>query len=72
MRYRGHYAGAVGVFPSFGIIVDDQTMTWTTDPQGNDIPEPMMGVPFTREGSSPIGSGRAFDLFPGGKARPSK
>ncbi len=72
MHYRSHYGGAPGIFPSFGIIVDDQTMTWTTDPLGNDIPKPMMGVPFTREGSSPIGSGKAFDLFPGGRAQLSR
>jgi len=57
----------------FHITVDDATatadgnMTWTTNPPGRDIREPMLGVYMSYGG--PVGSGKAFDLYPGGRAR---
>ncbi len=65
MLYRMHYATAPGIGPSFGIVVDDATMTWTSDPPGHDINQPVTGY-FTRGG--PIGSGKQFQVCPGGKA----
>lgn len=64
--YRMHFQNvAMGV--SFGIVVDSEKLTWTSDPPGNDIPQPMDGY-FTGEDHS-IGSGKRFEIFPGGRAR---
>ena len=65
MLYRLHYATPPGLGPSFGIVVDDSTMTWTTDPAGYTLDKPVPGY-FTCGG--PIGSGKQFVAHPGGKA----
>lgn len=64
MKYATHNQDPIN--GSFGITVDYETMTWTTTPPGHDIREPMLGVYMSRGGLP--GSGKAFDLFPGGKA----
>ena len=66
MLYRVHNAGAPGVKPSFGIVVDDETMTWSSDPPGHDLDQALFGV-YASRGGAPR-SGKAFDLFPGGRA----
>jgi hypothetical protein len=66
MRYRAHYAGTPGVLPAFGIVVDDQSMTWVSDPSGYNIPEPMINLRTIGEGLAP---GKYFDIFPDGTAR---
>lgn len=60
MTYRTHFAN------QFGIVVDAEKMTWTSDPPGNDLPRPYV-LYFSRGG--PIGSGKQFEVFPGGRAR---
>jgi hypothetical protein len=67
MKYRTHLSDMARQ-RAFGIIVDDQTLTWVSDPPGNDIAEPFTSY-FTREGGGPIGSGRQFKVLPGGQAR---
>lgn len=66
MLYRTHFQNPPGVGPSFGITVDDETMTWVSDPPGNDLTKPITAY-FSRGG--PIGSGKQFEVLPGGKAR---
>jgi hypothetical protein len=56
--YRTHYGGAPGVEPSFGIVVDSDSLTWTSDPPGNDLRKPML-LYFTG-GDHSIGSGKQF------------
>lgn len=70
MLYRTHHGGAPGVKPSFGIAVDDETMRWTSEPAGHDLEQPLIGVYLSRGG--PPGSGKVFDLFPGGEVRNSR
>jgi hypothetical protein len=53
---------------AFGIVVDDETMTWTSEPPGQEIPAVWTGY-FSRQGGGPIGSGKQFEVLPGGKAR---
>lgn len=67
MRYRMHYANPI--HGSFGIVVDDETLTWVSDPPGRDISEPIRSAYFAREGVNPPGSGRLFTIFPGGRAQ---
>jgi hypothetical protein len=50
----------------FNILVDDEALTWTSDPAGRAILEPITGY-FSRGGS--IGSGKYFTVFPGGRAK---
>jgi hypothetical protein len=66
-KYRNHYGGAPGVLPSFGIVVDSETETWTSDPPGHDIPRPM--VLYFTGGDHAIGSGKQYEVYPGGRAR---
>lgn len=66
MLYSAHNAGLPGLKSSFTITVDDETMTWVSSPPGHDLEKPMLGVYMSRGG--PPGSGKAFDLFPGGCA----
>jgi hypothetical protein len=67
MLYSVHNAGLPGQKPSFTITVADETMTWFSSPPGHDLETPMCGVYMTRGG--PPGSGKRFDLFPGGRAQ---
>jgi hypothetical protein len=67
MRYHNH----VSDLPhgrAFRITVDDETLTWESDPPGNDISEAMT-LYFTREGTNPPGSGKQFQVLPGGRAK---
>jgi hypothetical protein len=65
VKYRGHMAAeAVISKPSFAIIVDDETMTWESDPQAKDI-EDSMTTYFTSVGEP--GTGREFTVLPGGR-----
>ena len=66
MKYRTHFSDMAHQ-RAFGIIVDEETMTWTSDPPGNDISEPITAY-FSREGGGPIGSSKQFEVFPDGHA----
>jgi hypothetical protein len=68
MRYRMHYSHPI--HGSFGIVVDDESMTWVSDPPGTEIAERIDAAYFSREGVNQPGSGRVFTLFPGGRAQP--
>jgi hypothetical protein len=52
----------------FSIVVDDETLTWTSVPPGHDVEKPLSAY-FTAEGIAPIGSGKWFEVRPGGQAR---
>lgn len=67
MKYHNHIQD-MGQGRSFTIIVDDQTMTWTTEPPGNNIAKPLT-LYFSLKGGGPIGSGRNFTVLPGGRAQ---
>jgi hypothetical protein len=60
MTYRTHYPNQIG------IVVDAGKMTWTSDPPGNNIQQSYV-LYFSRGG--PVGSGKRFEVFPGGRAR---
>ena len=67
MRYSNHLQNPPGLQqPSFTITVDDETMTWVSDPPGDDITKPLTTY-FSCGG--PPGSGKRFQVFPGGRAR---
>ena len=51
---------------SFGIVVDEETMTWISDPPGIDIAESIVGY-FGKGG--PLWSGKQVEILPGGFAR---
>lgn len=69
MRYRCHFQNMGGGL-AFGIVVDDEALTWESDPPGNELPKPFAAY-FSREGAgNPIGSGKRFEVMPGGRARP--
>ena len=70
MRYRNHIQD-MGHGRTFAIIVDDRSLTWVSEPVGNDISTPMT-LYFTQEGGGPIGSGKQFEVLPGGGARQVK
>jgi hypothetical protein len=70
MTYRGHLQD-LAHGQSFGIVIDDETMTWSSDPPGGTIERPMTTY-FPREGGGPPGSGRNFEVLPGGKVRSVK
>lgn len=72
MKYRFHNGGAPGVLPSFGVIIDDESMTWRSDPAGHDLSKPIFGQYAVREGDAPLGSGKTFDVYPGGRVQESK
>ena len=66
MKYSGH----IGTHPrgsNFRWTVDDETMTWESEPPGRTISKPVLGIYGSHGG--PPGSGKAFDLLPGGTAR---
>lgn len=67
MKYRTHFSDMANQ-RAFSIVVDDETLTWVSDPPGKDLFEPVTAY-FTRVGGSPIGSGKQFEAFPGGKVR---
>jgi hypothetical protein len=68
MIYRMHFSDMARA-RAFGIVVDDETLTWASDPAGHDLTEPITGY-FSRGG--PVGSGKQFEVFPGGRARLTK
>jgi hypothetical protein len=53
---------------NFGVTVDDEKMTWTSNPSGRVIEKPIT-LYFSRGG--PVGSGRKFTIFPDGGVRPA-
>jgi hypothetical protein len=63
--YRTHYVDPI--HGSFGIVVDDETMTWTSDPPGRSL-EKAVTAYFSRGG--PPGSGRTFTVLPNGGVQP--
>jgi len=65
--YSNHHAGLPGVQPSFRIDVDSEALSWKSDPPGHDIQNPM--VLYFAGGDHAIGSGKQFEIFPGGRAR---
>lgn len=65
--YSNHNAGLPGVEPSFRIDVDSESLTWKSDPPGHDLPKPVL-LYFTG-GDRSIGSGKQFEVLPGGRAR---
>lgn len=61
--FRGHIQDhAQGA--TFGIIIDERTLSWTSDPPEHDIRDAIEAY-FTCGG--PPGSGRWFRVFPGGR-----
>ena len=70
MKYRTHMGG-MPPGGSFAIIVDSETMTWTTEPPDQNISKPFIGLRFVAEGGA-IGSGKFFDITPDGRARRTK
>jgi hypothetical protein len=71
MIYRMHFSDMAHV-RTFGVVVDDETMTWTSDPKGEDLERPIIGALYAVEGGGPIGSSKRFDVFPGGRAAISR
>jgi len=65
MKYSGHYNDPA--HGSFGITVDDETMTWVSNPPGRDLREAKQDVRLNKGGTP--GAGKSFDLFPGGRAQ---
>jgi hypothetical protein len=51
---------------NFGVTIDDEKMTWTSNPPGKTISKPMT-LYFSRGG--PVGSGREFTILPDGTVR---
>ena len=49
----------------FGIVVDDETMKWVSDPPGRELLRPER---FQFSSSGAIGSGKEFEVHPGGRA----
>ncbi|MGR4064775.1 MAG: hypothetical protein ACLQPV_04935 [Vulcanimicrobiaceae bacterium] len=49
----------------FVVVVNDDTMTWASEPAGRTISKPRL-LYFTHGGRR--GSGRNFTIFPGGRA----
>jgi len=72
MKYYSHRAALPGVSPSFMLIVDDETMTWESDPLENDVRSPILNLRFSREGDRPIGSGKYFNIFPDGRVEEAR
>jgi hypothetical protein len=72
MRYRNFQASMPGLKSGFTIIVDDESMTWQTEPPGKGISVLIEGLRFVEEGVAPIGSGKWFDILPNGTARETK
>ncbi len=68
MKYGGHYAGTVGIHPSFGFVVDDETMRWKSVPPGHDLSKPLGPTYLPCEGGA-LGKGKIFTLYPGGAVR---
>lgn len=64
-KYRAHLQNVLG--HSFGIVVDSDDNSWTSDPPGYDIPRSM--VAYFTGGDHAIGSGKQFEIYPGGMAR---
>jgi len=64
MKYAVHLKDTV--HGSFSITIDDETMTWVSNPPGHDLPQDMVGAHATKSGTP--GPGKTFDLFRGGKA----
>lgn len=69
MLYRTHFQSPPGAGQSFGITINDEAMTWESDPTGHDLTEPVTAY-FSRGG--PPGSGKQFQVLPGGRARAVK
>jgi hypothetical protein len=68
MLYRLLERGIPGV-PSADIIIDDATMTWTSEPPGHPLAETLVAA-FSAPG--PYGTDRReFKVFPNGRARPA-
>jgi hypothetical protein len=73
MRFYAHINDPI--LGSFGMTIDEDTMTWSSTPPGHDIREPMIGAYFKLVGEPPPGrvfAGKNFDVYPGGKVGPSK
>ena len=67
MLYANHISNPVG--ESFLALVNDETLTWESQPPGKDIPKPMT-LYFSCHGA--LGSGKNFTIFPGGRAEHAK
>jgi len=65
--YSNFMAGLPGVKPSFRIDVDSEALAWKSEPPGDDVETPM--VLYFTGGDHAIGSGKQFEVFPGGRAR---
>jgi hypothetical protein len=70
MLFRGHWAGLPGIKPGFGVVVDDETMTWRSDPPGHDLEQPFTAY-FPRQDGA-LHKGKNFEVLPGGRAREVK
>jgi hypothetical protein len=65
--YRGFLQNIVHP-PSFTVLIDSETSSWSSDPPGHDIRSSFVGD-FSREDGA-IGASKRFELHPGGLAMP--